>query len=91
VALVVSLVTAPPSTPAQAATRIALGLTALFLLSPATRFGYFCYPLALYGWVALGGGRGHADPAARFQAASGREIPDRAVSERLANLTAPIA
>src|SRR5262249_58892848 len=41
VALVVSLVTAPPSTPAQAATRIALGLTALFLLSPATRFGYF--------------------------------------------------
>ena len=53
--LVASLVTAPPRTPAEAANRIALGLTALFALSPATRFGYFCYPLALYGWVALAG------------------------------------
>jgi Glycosyltransferase family 87 len=56
-ALVASLVTAPPRTPAEAANRIALGLTALFALSPATRFGYFCYPLALYGWVALAGYR----------------------------------
>ena len=55
VALVASLVTAPPRTPAEAAKRVALGLTALFALSPATRFGYFCYPLALYGWVALAG------------------------------------
>jgi hypothetical protein len=54
-ALVASLIVAPPRTPAQAAKRIALGLTALFALSPATRFGYFCYPLALYGWVALAG------------------------------------
>src|ERR1700722_7040840 len=55
--LVASLIIAPPRTPAEAATRIALGLTALFALSPATRFGYFCYPLALYGWVALAGYR----------------------------------
>jgi hypothetical protein len=54
-ALVASLIKAPPCTPAAAAKRIALGLTALFALSPATRFGYFCYPLALYGWVALAG------------------------------------
>jgi len=54
-ALVASLVTSPPRTPAAAANRIALGLAALFALSPATRFGYFCYPLALYGWVALAG------------------------------------
>jgi hypothetical protein len=60
VALVASLVTAPPRTPAEAAKRIALGLTALFALSPATRFGYFCYPLALYGWVALAGYGAHA-------------------------------
>ncbi len=60
VALVASLVTAPPRTPAEAAKRIALGLTALFALSPATRFGYFCYPLALYGWVALAGAGAHA-------------------------------
>jgi hypothetical protein len=56
-ALVASLIVAPPRTPAEAAKRIALGLTALFALSPATRFGYFCYPLALYGWVALAGYR----------------------------------
>jgi hypothetical protein len=54
-ALVASLIKATPWTPAAAARRIALGLTALFALSPATRFGYFCYPLALYGWVALAG------------------------------------
>ena len=59
-ALVASLRMAPPRTPAEAANRIALGLTALFALSPATRFGYFCYPLALYGWVALAGYRAHA-------------------------------
>jgi hypothetical protein len=52
-ALAVSLVVAPPDTPVKAARRIALGLTALFMLSPATRFGYFIYPLALYGWAAL--------------------------------------
>jgi hypothetical protein len=55
VALVLSLVVAAPAGPARAATRIALGLTALFALSPATRFGYFCYPLALCGWVVLSG------------------------------------
>ena len=55
VALAVSLIAAPPATPARAATLIALGLTALFALSPATRFGYFCYPLALCGWVAVTG------------------------------------
>jgi hypothetical protein len=52
-ALAASLVIAPPCTPAQAAGRVALGLTALFTLSPATRFGYFIYPLALYAWAAV--------------------------------------
>jgi hypothetical protein len=52
-ALAASLVIAPPRTPAQAASRIAVGLTALFALSPATRFGYFIYPLALYAWAAI--------------------------------------
>ncbi len=52
-ALAVSLAARPPATPARAAARIALGLTALFTLSPATRFGYFVYPLALSGWAAL--------------------------------------
>jgi hypothetical protein len=47
------LVISPPATPAAAARRIAIGLGALFLLSPATRFGYFIYPIALYWWAAL--------------------------------------
>ncbi len=64
-ALVLSLIFAAPPSPARAATRIALGLTALFALSPATRFGYFCYPLALYGWVALTGSRRHTGPPVR--------------------------
>jgi hypothetical protein len=48
-----SLVLWPPATPAAAARRIATGLAALFLLSPATRFGYFIYPIALYWWALL--------------------------------------
>ena len=48
-----SLVIAPPATPAAAARRIAIGLTALFLLSPATRFGYFIYPITFYAWAVL--------------------------------------
>jgi hypothetical protein len=48
-----SLVISPPATPAAAARRIAIGLTALFLLSPATRFGYFIYPISLYAWAVL--------------------------------------
>ena len=53
-----SLVIAPPATPAAAARRIAIGLAALFLLSPATRFGYFSYPIALYWWAALADRKG---------------------------------
>jgi hypothetical protein len=67
-AIAASLVLAPPVTPAAAARRIAIGLTALFLLSPATRFGYFIYPIALCWWAALAeregtaGGGSPADP-----------------------------
>jgi hypothetical protein len=52
-ATAVSLVIAPPATPPAAARRIAIGLTALFLLSPATRFGYFIYPITFYAWAVL--------------------------------------
>jgi hypothetical protein len=48
-----SLMVAPPPTPASAAVRIAIGLTALFALSPATRWGYVVYPIALCAWAAL--------------------------------------
>ena len=60
---VASLAVCPPVTTAAAARRIAIGLTALFLLSPATRFGYFIYPISLYAWALLADSRpaGSAD------------------------------
>lgn len=51
-AIAASLFIRPPAYAAAAARRLAVGLALLFALSPATRFGYFCYPLALLGWVA---------------------------------------
>ncbi len=55
-ATVASLAVSPPASPAAAARRLAIGLTALFLLSPATRFGYFIYPISLYAWAMLADG-----------------------------------
>jgi len=33
--------------------RLAVGYAVMFTLDPSTRFGYFAYPLALVGWLAL--------------------------------------
>jgi hypothetical protein len=84
-ALLASLITAPPRTPVEAAKRVALGLTALFALSPATRFGYFCYPLALYGWVALAGYR------ARRRQPGAPSPAEPAPSPKLGSLAEPYA
>ena len=52
-AIALSLVLRPPADALAATRRLALGLALMFALSPATRFGYFAYPLGLYGWIAL--------------------------------------
>ncbi len=52
-ALAASLVLRPPGDVPAAARRLALGLALMFALSPATRFGYFAYPVALCGWITL--------------------------------------
>jgi phosphatidylinositol alpha-1,6-mannosyltransferase len=52
-ALAVSLVTRPPTDGPAAIRRLAIGLTVLFALAPATRFGYFAYPIGLFGWLVL--------------------------------------
>jgi hypothetical protein len=52
-AIAVSLVIRSPADVPAAARRLALGLTLMFLLGPAVRFGYFIYPLGLIGWLAL--------------------------------------
>jgi hypothetical protein len=49
----VSLIVRPPADARAAAFRIALGLAVMFTLAPATRWGYFVYPIGLIGWVVL--------------------------------------
>ncbi len=55
-AVAASLVVRPPADVPAATRRLALGLALLFLLAPATRFGYFAYPAALLGWSAMTSG-----------------------------------
>ena len=52
-AVAVSLVVRPPADVAAGTRRLAIGLALMFVLAPATRFGYFSYPVALLGWSAM--------------------------------------
>jgi phosphatidylinositol alpha-1,6-mannosyltransferase len=42
-----------PADDRAAAWRLAAGLSVMFILAPATRWGYFAYPLGLLGWLGL--------------------------------------
>ena len=61
-----SLVVRPPADVPAATRRLAIALAVMFVLAPATRFGYFSYPVALLGWLAMtsraakAAGRDHA-------------------------------
>ena len=44
-----------PADDRAAAWRLAAGLCVMFTLAPATRWGYFAYPLGLLGWLGLTG------------------------------------
>ena len=62
-AIAVSLVVRPPRDVPAATVRLVIGLTAMFVLAPSTRFGYFIYPAALVLWLlAAKAGRDAADP-----------------------------
>lgn len=52
-AVVVSLVIRPPRTVSAATWRLIIGLSAMFLLAPATRFGYFVYPVGMLVWLGI--------------------------------------
>jgi hypothetical protein len=52
-AVAISLFIWPLRDVRAAAWRLAIGLTLVFALGPAVRFGYFLYPLGLAGWLAL--------------------------------------
>jgi hypothetical protein len=77
--IIVSLVIRPPRTVPAATWRLVIGLSLMFVLAPATRFGYFLYPAGLLAWLGiswLGSGTGvdgpGADPA-RPEYASAQE------------------
>ena len=72
VAFVVWLIVRPPRDTRAAAWRLAIGLTVMFTLAPATRWGYFVYPIGLAGWLLL-----TRPPVA----VPSIEIPAQAVSE----------
>ncbi len=62
-AIAVSLVIRPPRDVPAATIRLVIGLSAMFVLAPSTRFGYFIYPAALVLWLlAAKAGRQAAGP-----------------------------
>ncbi len=63
-AVAVSLVIRPPMEVPAATVRLVIGLSAMFVLAPSTRFGYFIYPAALVLWLLVAlAGRKSAEPA----------------------------
>jgi hypothetical protein len=53
IALAAWLVIRPPRDTQAATVRLIVLYAVLFTLAPSTRFGYYAYPLALLGWLAL--------------------------------------
>jgi hypothetical protein len=51
--MVVSLAVRPPRTVPAATWRLIVGLSLMFILAPATRFGYFLYPVGLLAWLGI--------------------------------------
>jgi Glycosyltransferase family 87 len=52
-AIAVSLIVRPPRDARAAGWRLVVGLTLMFALAPASRFGYIVYPLGLACWLLL--------------------------------------
>jgi len=53
VAVGVSLVVRPPRDVPAATWRLVIALSAMFVLAPSTRFGYFIYPAAMVLWLLI--------------------------------------
>jgi Glycosyltransferase family 87 len=71
VAIAVSLVIRPPRDVPAATIRLVLGLSAMFVLAPSTRFGYFIYPAAMVLWLVV---------SQAGRKAAGQQQPDALVS-----------
>ena len=59
VALAGALLLFPPRTLPAAAWFLIAGLTLMFSLAPASRWGYFVYPVGIYAWLWLAGRPGN--------------------------------
>ena len=77
VSIAVWLIVSPPRTVRSATWRLIIGLTLMFGLAPATRFGYFIYPAGLLAWLWLSA----PEPSARQvdAAPGGGPLPAAAV------------
>ncbi len=73
--VLVSLVVRPPRTVPAATWRLIIGLVLMFTLAPATRFGYFMYPLGLWAWLTV------SQLGLRRSRAPAAEWPDPAAAE----------
>ncbi|HVT68218.1 MAG TPA: glycosyltransferase 87 family protein [Trebonia sp.] len=59
------LLARPPADARDAGLRLIVLYAVLFTLAPSTRYGYYAYPLALAGWLALSRRRTGLTPALR--------------------------
>ena len=53
IGIAASLAIRPPKTVPSAVWRLVIGLALMFTLAPATRYGYFIYPLAMLMWLEV--------------------------------------
>ena len=74
-AIAISLFVRPPRDVPAATVRLVIGLSAMFILAPSTRFGYFIYPAALVLWL--------------LASQSGRALAERPVPEVLVSASPP--
>jgi hypothetical protein len=85
-AVIASLVLHPPRSVPTATWRLIIALTAMFVLAPATRFGYFVYPVGLFAWLEAS--RMGGEPAMAPGAPSGPG-PEGPLGSRPERLPAP--
>jgi len=71
----VSLITRPPRDAQAAGWRLIIGLTLMFVLAPASRFGYIVYPLGLACWLLLARLAAHRRPLAASMPATRMPLP----------------
>jgi hypothetical protein len=72
----------PPRDMRSATVRLIVLYTVLFTLAPSTRYGYYAYPLALIGWLALTRDTAQTADTERVRAAPPRPAGSPAVPTR---------